>query len=129
MSSSERHILRPGVVDPTAGTGQPWGWLNFVSELETTGVDGVTVGIVRIDADSENPLHIHGNCSEIILLLGGSVEHVVGSEVVGLTAGDMLIVPPGMAHKARSVGPGPAEMIVVYNSGQRGFELAERLPG
>ncbi len=128
MSDPGRYLLREGALDPTTGVEQPWGWLNFVSELSTTGVDGVTVGTVRIEAGLANPLHIHGNCSEIILLMSGSVEHVVGDDLVVLQAGDLLIVPAGLAHRALSVGPEPAEMVVVYNSGERGFQLADQ-PG
>jgi len=118
------YILRRGALDPDSGVAHPWGWLNLVSEVATTGIDGVTVGMARIEPGAENPLHIHGNCSEIILLLSGSVEHVVGEEVVELTAGDVLIVPQAVPHQARSVGTTAAEMVVVYNSGERGFELA-----
>jgi mannose-6-phosphate isomerase-like protein (cupin superfamily) len=125
MSGAPGYILRRGALDAGSGVEHPWGWLNFVSELATTRVDGVTVGMANIVPSSENPLHIHGNCSEIILLLSGSVEHVVGEQIVDLTAGDVLIVPPGVPHQARSVGSTPAEMVVVYNSGQRGFQVVD----
>jgi len=123
MSNASGYTLRKGALDPASGVDHPWGWLNFVSDEVDTGVAGVTVGLARIEAGAENPLHIHGNCSEIILLLSGSVEHVVGEEIVDLTAGDVLIVPPAVPHQARSVGPTGAEMVVVYNSGQRDFQV------
>jgi mannose-6-phosphate isomerase-like protein (cupin superfamily) len=125
MSESTGFIVRRGALDPGSGVEHPWGSLNFVSDKALTGVDGVTVGMARIVSGAENPLHIHANCSEIILLLSGSVEHVVGEDVVDLTAGDMLIVPAGVAHQARSVGSTPAEMVVVYDSGERGFQLVD----
>lgn len=122
--SSPTYTLLQGAIDPGSGVEHPWGWLNFVSELATTGVDGVTVGIARIAAGSENPLHTHDNCAEIMLLLSGAVDHVVGEEFVHLESGDVLIVPPAVPHQARSVGSEMAEMVVVYNSGERGFRLA-----
>jgi mannose-6-phosphate isomerase-like protein (cupin superfamily) len=125
MSEATGYTLRRGALDPASGVEHPWGSLNFVSERATTGVDGATVGMAKIIPGAENPLHIHDNCSEIILLLSGSVEHVVGGEIVDLTAGDLLIVPPGVPHQARSVGSTPAEMVVVYNSGERHFEVVE----
>ncbi len=121
--SDQTHTLLQGALDPSAGEEHPWGWLNFVSELATTGVEGVTVGMARIAAGSENPLHTHDNCSEIILLLSGAVDHVVGEEFLHLESGDVLIVPAAVPHQARSVGSDTAEMVVVYNSGERGFRL------
>jgi mannose-6-phosphate isomerase-like protein (cupin superfamily) len=125
MSGDSGYILQRGALDPGSGVEHPWGWLNLVSEEATTGIDGVTVGMATIAPGSENPLHIHGNCSEIVLLFSGSVEHVVGDETVELNAGDVLIVPAGVPHQARSVGAISAEMVVVYNSGERGFRLAD----
>lgn len=119
------HLLLPGALGPDSGVRHPWGRLNFVSDLATTKVDGVTVGTATIEAGSENPLHIHGNCAEIILLLAGAVEHVVGEETLRLEAGDVLIVPAGTPHQARSVGTQAAEMVIVYNSGERDFRVVD----
>lgn len=126
MSEDPGYILRRGALDPGSGMEHPWGWLNIVSDAATTGVENVTVGMARIEPGAENPLHIHGNCSEIILLLSGSVEHVVGKEMVELTTGDVLIIPAGVAHQARNVGSTRAEMVVVYDSGVRAFEVVDR---
>ena len=124
MTSPTNHIVMRGAVDPGQGVEQAWGWLNFLTDAQTTGIEGVTVGTVRIDVGAENPVHIHPNCAEIILFITGTVEHVVGDELVEMSQGDVLIVPAGMPHKARNIGSGPVEMVVIYNSGQRGFELA-----
>lgn len=125
MSDPTVYTVHRGVVDPGAGAEQSWGWLNFLSDEETTGTPGVTVGTARINSGAENALHIHPNCAEVILFLAGTVEHVVGNEVVEVSEGDMLIVPAGVPHKARNVGTDPVEMVVIYNAGQRGFELAD----
>ncbi len=122
---SHDRFLRRAALDSASGTVQPWGWLGFFSDENSTGVAGVTVGMARIEPGAENPLHVHDNCSEIILLLAGSVRHVVADEVINLEAGDLLIVPPGIPHQARSIGPARAEMVIVYNSGRREFEVVE----
>ncbi|MGH8951315.1 MAG: cupin domain-containing protein [Acidimicrobiia bacterium] len=122
---TDTFLIRRGVVDAEAGSSQPWGLLNFIADEELTGTPGVTVGTARILPGAENPLHIHPNCAEIILFLAGNVEHAVGADLVELARGDMLIVPAGMAHNARNIGSEPVDMIVIYNSGQRGFELAD----
>ena len=122
---TDGYLIRRGVVDFGTGSSQPWGWLNFVADEETSDTPGVTVGTARILPGAENPLHIHPNCDEIILFLTGKVEHAVGEEMVVLGGGDMLIVPAGMTHNARNVGSEPVEMVVIYNAGRRGFELVD----
>ncbi len=124
MSRDTYLVMRQALV-PGSGSKQPWGWLNFVSDQDSTGVEGVTVGMARIEAGNENPLHIHGNCAEIMVLLSGTIEHVVGVDVVDIEAGDALIVPAGMPHQARNVGSSTAEMLVVYNAGRREFEALQ----
>jgi mannose-6-phosphate isomerase-like protein (cupin superfamily) len=121
MSDDGYIVQRDALVAGQEGR-QPWGWLGFFSDEASTGIEGVTVGMARIAPGDENPLHVHDNCAEIMLLLAGSIEHVVGVDVVYLSAGDVLIVPAGMPHHARNVGSDIAEMVVVYNSGRRGFE-------
>jgi quercetin dioxygenase-like cupin family protein len=84
---------------------------------------GATVGFVEILAGQANPLHVHADCSEILVLLEGSLSHVVGEETVELVAGDVLVVPPGMVHRAANNGTATARMVVVYDSGLRTFEV------
>jgi mannose-6-phosphate isomerase-like protein (cupin superfamily) len=122
---NDPYLVRRAVIDPETGSSHSWGWLSFLADEETTGTSGVTVGTARIQPGAKNPLHKHPNCAEIILFLAGSVEHVVDTEVVEVAKGDMLIVPAGMPHRAHNVGSEPVEMIVIYNSGRRGFELVE----
>jgi mannose-6-phosphate isomerase-like protein (cupin superfamily) len=123
MSETPGFILKRGALEE--GEPHPWGRLGFFTDQATTGVAGVTVGRARIDPGAANPLHVHDNCSEIILLLSGALEHVVGDQVLELSAGDLLIVSPGLPHRALSTGPGPADLIVIYNSGRRGFALVD----
>jgi mannose-6-phosphate isomerase-like protein (cupin superfamily) len=123
--SGDNYIVQRGALVAGPEGRQPWGWLGFFSDEASTGIEGVTVGMARIEPGEQNPLHIHDNCAEIMLLIAGSIEHVVGVDVVQLGAGDVLVVPAGMPHHARNVGDVTAEMVVVYNSGRRGFEALQ----
>lgn len=123
MSRQDGFTLRRGVLDRESGVDHPWGWLGIFSDAATTGVDGVTVGMARIEPGAENPLHRHVGCAEIVLVLAGAIDHTVGEETVELDPGDMLVVPPGVPHQARSIGPTTAELVVVYNSGEHDFEV------
>lgn len=101
---------------------EDWGSLNWLSGGALTGSD-ITVGRVIIKAGRSNPRHIHANCTEVLAMLAGVLEHTIGSDTVVTEAGDTVIVPPGVAHVARNIGQEDADMIVAYPSGLRGFEV------
>ncbi|MGD9317109.1 MAG: cupin domain-containing protein [Anaerolineae bacterium] len=101
---------------------EDWGSLTWLASHDGTGSD-ITVGRVIIKQGMSNPRHSHPNCSEVLYLLEGILEHDVGGEKVLTGAGDTIIVTPGVPHVARNVGDGDADMIVAYPSGQRGFDL------
>ena len=83
--------------------------------------DGLTLGRVTIKAGRSNPPHSHGNCEEALYLLAGRLEHFVGAESVVLEPGDTIVIAPGAAHWAHSIGEEDADMIVAYSAGERGF--------
>lgn len=114
------HHLFKNLTAPPAGA-VDWGRLVWLANREMAGLDA-TVGYVEIAPGARNPLHRHANCSEVLVLLEGELEHAVGEEWVDLSSGDVLVVPPGMAHGARNPGLTVARMVVAYDSGERGFE-------
>lgn len=101
----------------------PWGDLRWLANAQNGNARGLTLGRVVIKAGHSNPRHCHPNCEELLYLLSGELEHSVGDESVILRAGDTLTIPPGAFHNAVSVGEVDADMIVVYDSAARGFEL------
>lgn len=101
---------------------EDWGSLTWLSGGELTGSD-ITVGRVIIKAGRSNPRHLHANCTEVLTMLAGVLEHTIGDDTVVTKTGDTIIVPPGVAHVARNIGDGDADMIVAYPSGLRGFEV------
>ena len=120
-------ILR-GVASIGAGATQEWGLLSLFANADTMGLETMTLGRVAIKAGRSNPLHLHPDCTEVLILLEGRLEHVVGHETVSLEAGDVLAVPAGVAHRAQSVGDGDAHMIVAYTSGRRGYVAIDESP-
>ncbi len=101
-----------------------WGSISWLTDRARHGVEA-TVGYVEILPGEANPLHVHANCSEILVLLEGSLSHVVGEETVELEAGDVLVVPPGMVHRAGNHGDATARMVVVYDAGTRDFQAVD----
>ena len=102
---------------------EEWGSLTWLSSSDLAGSD-ITVGRVIIRQGMSNPRHSHPNCTEVLYLLAGTLEHTIGEETIVTRAGDTLIVPAGVVHVARCVGEDDADMIVAYPTGQRQFHIA-----
>jgi quercetin dioxygenase-like cupin family protein len=116
------HIFRDPIA-PEHGR-VDWGRLVWLSNRERAGVDA-TVGYVEIAPHTANPTHRHHTCSETLFVLEGTLDHLVGPDTVELRAGDVLVVPRGMAHGAINKGGTTARMVVVYDVGERDFEAVE----
>ena len=99
-----------------------WGSLSWLACRAVGNADGLTLGRVTIKAGRSNPAHSHGNCEEALYLLAGRLEHFVGEESVVLEPGDTIVIAPGVAHWANSIGEEDADMIVAYSAGDREFK-------
>ena len=119
MPDPAMHVHRAGALGDHDVT-DVWGTISWLTDGARDGVD-VTVGYVEIAPDQANPLHVHDTCSETLVLLEGQLRHVVGDTEVALAAGDVLVVPAGMRHRAANSGSATARMVVVYDSGTRDF--------
>jgi quercetin dioxygenase-like cupin family protein len=78
----------------------------------------MTVGIVCVEPNQLNPLHIHPNSAEYLHVLSGACEHLVADRWVALKAGDTLRVPKGVAHQARTKDQS-FRAILMYDTGKR----------
>lgn len=86
-----------------------------------------TFGVVEIQAHQKNALHTHPNCEELLYVLSGSCEHIVGDRKVVLHAGDLLRVPRGVKHQAIVLGEQPLRAVISYSSPDRQVvNLAEK---
>ena len=113
--------LRTAADSRAARIDESWGSLEWFASRRIGNAEGLTGGRVVIKKGMSNPKHSHPNCEEVLCLLSGRLEHLVGDDVVTVDAGDVLAVERGVAHCARSVGDEDAEMIVAYSSGERMF--------
>ena len=96
-----------------------WGQLAWKASAGLGNSDALTFGVVTIRKGCHNPPHIHPNCSEILCLLRGELDHVVGDETVRMGHGDTIIIPAGIPHHANSVGDQDAVMITAFSSAHR----------
>ncbi len=101
-----------------------WGWIRWLMSSKFDPKAEMTFGIVQLKAGQINPFHVHPNCEEQLYVLSGSCEHWIGKETIMLKKGDVIRIPAGVPHKARTFKE-PMEAIIVYSSGDRQFEVVE----
>ena len=97
----------------------PWGSLRWMMSDKIDHDSAQTFGIVQINAGQRNYLHSHPNCEEILYVLSGSCEHIVGNKKVTLHPGDLIRVPIGVPHQAIVIGNEPLRAVISYSSGDR----------
>jgi len=64
---------------------------------------------------SQHALHKHKNAEEIILVLKGHGDSVVGEDTLPMGPGDVCYIPPGVPHGFKNLSANePCEIIFVY---------------
>jgi mannose-6-phosphate isomerase-like protein (cupin superfamily) len=101
-----------------------------VTLLADSSSTGGALSTVRVHlekgADGARP-HRHNHSAEMFYILGGVVDVLSGSDIVRAEHGDVIVVPPRMAH-AFSTAPGDqAELLIVIAPGVERFEYFRQL--
>ena len=96
-----------------------WGRITWLVSGPLGNSRSMTFGRVTFNAGRSNPDHQHPNCDEILHLLSGRLEHVVGRETCVLNPGDTISVPSGVLHHATAVGGQPAVAVIAFSSADR----------
>lgn len=116
----------PNAAQPTLVTGEQgeqlafdWGTITWIVSGSLGSSETMTFGKVVIRADQANPIHRHPNCDEILHLLAGELDHMVGEQTVRMRPGDTLTIPRNTRHRATSIGAEDAVMIVAYSNANR----------
>ena len=73
------------------------------------------------------PLHRH-TIDEVVFYLAGEVEVRLGEETHAVRAGDIMVIPAGVAHAQRNTGDSVAEIRAVFPSARLDVEYLERNP-
>ena len=96
----------------------PWGWIRWVMNAQIDPLAEITVGIVFLEANQTNQLHIHPNSQEVLHVLSGACEHRLGTRWDKMPAGATLLIPKDVPHQART-HDSPCLTMVTYNTGKR----------
>jgi oxalate decarboxylase/phosphoglucose isomerase-like protein (cupin superfamily) len=91
----------------------------LITTVSAGGENEIASGMSVYPVGSGAPLHSH-NCDEMVTILEGSAEVVVGGpdgEVTRLERYDTAYVPSPVPHLYRNVGDTPLRILWVYSSG------------
>jgi quercetin dioxygenase-like cupin family protein len=80
-----------------------------------------TIGLAVFDAGKSNAEHVHPNCEEIVYVLEGEVTHTLGDQTTTLRAGDLIVVPRGVAHHLINDSGSACTTFIVFSSPDRQF--------
>ncbi len=97
-----------------------WGGLIWYANGPLGNGSGVTVGRCLLKPGCSNPRHYHPNCSEILVVVQGSIRHTMadGGESE-MKPGDTVTVPPNVWHRATNIGDSEALLFIVFTSADR----------
>ncbi len=115
--------MPPIVITPAADAQHqdfPWGELTWFASRSLGNQSDITVGRCLLRAGCENPPHYHPNCSEVLVVAQGTIEHTAAAgKVAVMHAGDVASIPPNVVHHARNIGVGDAVVWISFSSASR----------
>lgn len=68
------------------------------------------------------PPHYHTRASELFFVLGGSLQVLLGEQVLVLDEGDFLVVPPRVPHAFAPAPEADADVLIVFGPGMARFD-------
>lgn len=104
---------------------QLWGHLTWLVGANEMPGSEQTFGLVTIYPGERNPLHSHPNCEELLYVVSGECEHLLGEETYRLGAGSVIRIPRGIKHWARCISDEPLTAVIAFSSAYRVAENHE----
>jgi quercetin dioxygenase-like cupin family protein len=112
-------------LEKTKLNNESWGTLAWmIGAKETPGAEQ-TFGIVTIHPGQRNPLHSHPNCEELLYVVSGECDHLLGDELFHLRPGAVIRIPRGVRHWARCTSAEPLTAVICFSSAERRAENHE----
>lgn len=96
-----------------------WGTLSWlVGAREMPGAEQ-TLGVVTIHPGRRNPLHSHPNCEELLYVISGTCDHLLGDEIIPLKPGSVVRIPRGVKHWAQCTSTEPLTAVISFSAPDR----------
>jgi mannose-6-phosphate isomerase-like protein (cupin superfamily) len=78
---------------------------------------GATTCIILDESDPGGGPRLHRHpYDETWVVVAGALTFTAGDEELAATAGDIVVVPPGVPHKFRNDGPGRSRLVCIHAS-------------
>ncbi|WP_437575277.1 cupin domain-containing protein [Sorangium sp. So ce887] len=107
--------------------GSPTAKIQLLADSSATGGALSTVRVTLAkDADGARP-HRHDGSAEMFYVLDGAVQVLSGRDIVTAERGDLLVVPPRVAHAFAAARGKSAELLIVITPGVERFEYFRKL--
>jgi mannose-6-phosphate isomerase-like protein (cupin superfamily) len=108
----------------------PASGITLLADATSTG--GVLAGNRSFMAEGSDgaPPHFHSGAAELFFVLDGTLDVLLGQELVTVTANDLLVVPAGLPHAFAPAKGASADVLFVYTPSKPRFDyyrLLERL--
>lgn len=112
-------------LEETALDKENWGALAWmVGAKEMPGAEQ-TFGVVTINPGQRNPLHSHPNCEELLYVVSGECDHLLGDQLFHLRPGSVIRIPRGVRHWAKCTSPEAMIAVISFSSPERRAENHE----
>ena len=82
--------------------------------------------LLRSGAQGASPHH-HETTTELIFVVSGSLELLVGERSLSVGAGDLAVIPPGVTHAFRAAAGCDADVLDVVTPGVERFDMFRQL--
>ena len=128
MRVEESGMRRNGVVRNVAddeGVTTNWGHLSWLVGAEEMPGAEQTLGVVTIQPNQRNPLHLHPNCEELLYVVSGECDHKLGDEMYHLTPGSVIRIPRQVPHWAMCTSNEPLVAVISFSAPDRQAENLE----
>jgi mannose-6-phosphate isomerase-like protein (cupin superfamily) len=107
--------------------GAPTAKIKLLADSSATGGALSTVHVtLEKGADGARP-HRYHHSAEMFYVIGGVVQVLSGAEIVKAGPGDVIVVPPGLAHAFSAERSSGAEILIVIAPGVERFEYFRQL--
>jgi quercetin dioxygenase-like cupin family protein len=107
--------------------GSPAAKVKLLADSSATGGALSTVHVTLEKGAAGAKPHRHDHSAEMFYVLGGVVKLLSGTEIVRAEAGDVVVVPPRLAHAFSAEHGSGAEILIVIAPGVERFEYFRQL--
>lgn len=85
------------------------------SVIDNLQLDNLVLSQVTLHKHQETRGHVHEGCEEVYFFQFGTGQMIVGTEVVTVTAGSIVLIPDGQFHRVINIGLSDLVFHTVYN--------------